>query len=107
MTVDEDIEDIEEGMVAIDVEVVEETDSLDGNSSIQETKKQVGVVVVSRDSMSYNFVLKVGKDSTENKLKGIVCSHFAYYSNCSYYSKMETSLGAYLSFEAAKVSFVQ
>ena len=35
----EDIEDIEEGMVAIDVEVVEETGSLDGNSSIQETKK--------------------------------------------------------------------
>ena len=36
MTTDEyieDIEDIEEGMVAIDVEVVEETILLDGNSS--------------------------------------------------------------------------
>ena len=30
----EDIEDIEEGMVAVDEDVVEETDSLDGNSSI-------------------------------------------------------------------------
>ena len=42
MTADEgieDIEDIEEGMVAFDVEVVEETGSLDGNSSIHETKK--------------------------------------------------------------------
>ena len=34
----EDIEDIEEGMVAVDVEVVEETGSPDGNSSIQETR---------------------------------------------------------------------
>ena len=37
MTVDDDIEDIEDneqGMVAVDVEVVEETGSLDGNSSI-------------------------------------------------------------------------
>ena len=33
-------------MVAVDVEVVEETGFLDGNSSIQETKKLVGVVVV-------------------------------------------------------------
>ena len=94
-------------MVAIDVEVVEETGSLDGNSSIQETKKLVGVVAVSRDSMSYNFALKVEKGSTENKMKGIVYSHFAYYSNYSYYSKMETSPGSYLGFEAAKVSFVQ
>ena len=39
MTADDGIEDIEEGMVAIDVEVVEETNSLDGNSSIQGTKK--------------------------------------------------------------------
>ena len=71
-------------MVAIDVEVVEETNSLYGNSSIHETKKQVGVVAVSRDSMGYNFVLKVEKGSNENKLKGIVYSHFAYYSNGSY-----------------------
>ena len=35
----EDIEDIEDGMVVVDVEVDEETDSLDGNSSIQETRK--------------------------------------------------------------------
>ena len=65
------------------------------------------MVVVSRDSMSYNFVLQVGKDSTEHNLKGTVYSHFTYYSNCSYYLKMETSLGAYLGFEAAKVSSVQ
>ena len=44
-------------MVAVEVKFVEETDSLDGNSSIQETKTYVGVVAVSRDSMSYNFVL--------------------------------------------------
>ena len=94
-------------MVAVDVEVVEETSSLDGNSSIQETKKLVGVVAEPRDSMSYNFPLTVEKGSTENKMKGIVYSHFAYYSNCSYYSKMETSPRSYLGFEAAKVSFVQ
>ena len=94
-------------MVAIDVEVVEETGSLDGNSSIQETKKLVGVVAKPRDSMSYNFALKVEKGSTENKMKGIVYSHFAYYSNYSCYSKMEMSLGSYLGFEAAKASFVQ
>ena len=35
-------------MVAVHVEVVEETSSLDGNSSIQETKKLVGVVVEPR-----------------------------------------------------------
>ena len=94
-------------MVAVDEEVVEETGSLDGNSSIQETKKLVGVVVVSRDSMSYNFALKVEKGSTKNKMKGTMYSCFAYYSNYSYYSKMETSSGSYLGFEAAKVSFVQ
>ena len=94
-------------MATVAVEVVEETGSLDGNSSIQETMKQVGVVAVSKDSMSYNFVLKVEKGSTKNNLKGIVYSHFAYYSNCSYYSKMETSPGSYLGFQAAKVSFVQ
>ena len=38
MTADK-VEDIEEGMFVVDVEVVEETGSLDGNSSIQETKK--------------------------------------------------------------------
>ena len=80
--------------------------SLDGNSSIQETKKLVGVVPMSRDSMSYNYALKVEKGSTENNMKGIVYSDFAYYSNYSYYSKMETSLGSYLGFEATKVSFV-
>ena len=94
-------------MVAVDVEVVEETGSLDGYSSTQETRKQVGVVVVCKDSMSYNFVLQVGKGSTEHNLKGIVYSHFVYYSNYSYYSKMETGPGSYLGFEAAKVSFVQ
>ena len=69
-------------MVVVDVEVVEETGSLDGNSSIQETKKLVGVVAEPRDSMSYNFALKVEKGSTENNMKGIVYSHFSYYSNC-------------------------
>ena len=39
-------------MVAIDVEVVEETGSLDGNSSIQETKNLVGVVAEPRGSRS-------------------------------------------------------
>ena len=42
MTADEgieDIEDIEEDMVVVDVEVDDETNSLDGNSSIQETNK--------------------------------------------------------------------
>ena len=65
------------------------------------------MVAVSKDSMSYNFVFQVGKDSTEHNLKGTLYSHFAYYSNCSYYSKMETSLGAYLGFEATNVSSVQ
>ena len=64
-------------------------------------------MAVSRDSMSYNFVLRVGKDSTKHNLKGIVYSHFACYSNCSYYSKMETSLEAYLDFDFATVSSVQ
>ena len=65
------------------------------------------MVAVSKDSISYNFVLQVGKDSTENNLKGIVYSHSVYYSNFSYYSKMETILGTYLGFKAAKVSSVQ
>ena len=42
-------EDIEEGMVVekiVDVEAVGETGSLDGNSSIQETKNLVGSVTV-------------------------------------------------------------
>ena len=54
MTADK-AEDIEEGMVAVDGEVVEEIGSLDGNSSIQETKKLVGVVAMvakPRGSMS-------------------------------------------------------
>ena len=49
MTADKD-EDIE-GIVVektVDVEVVEETASLDGNSSIQGTKKLVGVVAEPR-----------------------------------------------------------
>ena len=65
------------------------------------------MVAMSRDSMSYNFALQVVKDSTEHNLKGTVYSYFAYYSNCSYYSKMEMSLGECLDFEAAKVSSVQ
>ena len=65
------------------------------------------MVAMSRDSMNYNFVLQVGKDSTEHNLKGTVYSYFAYYSNCSYYSKMEMSLGSYLGFEATKVSSMQ
>ena len=65
------------------------------------------MVAVPRDSMSYNFALKVEKGSTENKMKDIVYSHFAYYSNYSYYSKMETSRGSDLGFEVATVSFVQ
>ena len=67
----------------------------------------VDVVVEHRDSMSYNFALKVEKGSTKKKLKGIMHSHFAYYSNYSCYSKMETSLGSYLGFEASKVSSVE
>ena len=51
------MEEIEERMVTVDVEVVEETSSLDGNSSIQETTMWVDVVAVSKDSMSYSFVL--------------------------------------------------
>ena len=39
-------------MVSIDVEFVEETGSLDGNSSIEETKKLVDVVAEPRDSRS-------------------------------------------------------
>ena len=65
------------------------------------------MVAVSRDSMNYNFALKVEKGSTENKMKGIVYSHFSYYSNYSCYSKMEMSQGSYLGFEATKASFVQ
>ena len=52
-------------MVAVDVEVVEETGSLDGISSIQETKKLVGVVAEPRDSRSYNFALKVERGTIE------------------------------------------
>ena len=54
MTVDK-VEDIEEGMAVekiVDVEAIEETGSLDGNSSIQETKKLVGVVDEPRGSKS-------------------------------------------------------
>ena len=36
----------------VDVEAVEETGSLDGNSSIQETKNFVGLVAVPRGSRS-------------------------------------------------------
>ena len=76
-----------------DVEVVErvgygDTGSLDGNSSIQETKNLVGVVVVvaePRDSRSYNLALKVERGSIENKMKGIVYSRSVYYSNYSCY----------------------
>ena len=67
----------------------------------------VGVVdmdVEPRDSRSYNLALKVERGSIENKMKGIVYSYAAYFSN---YSKMETSLESYLDFEAARASFVQ
>ena len=94
-------------MVVVDVEVVEETSSLDGNSSIQETKKLVGVVAEPRDSRSYNFALKVERGSIENKMKGIVYSSFAYYSNYSCYSKMEMSLESFLGFGVARASLVQ
>ena len=76
-------------MVDIDLEVVEETSSLDGNYSIQETKKLVDVVAEPKDSRSYNFALKVERGSIENKMKGIVYSCSAYYSNYSCYSKMK------------------
>ena len=52
MNANEDIEDIEESMVAVNVEVLEETGSLDGNSSIQETRNLVGVVAKPRGSRS-------------------------------------------------------
>ena len=69
---------------------------------------EIDVVAVSKDSMSYNFALQVGKSSTEYNLKGIVYSYFAYYcSNFPCYSKMEKSLETYLDFEAAMVSSVQ
>ena len=93
--------------MAVQVEVVEETGSLDGNSSIQETKNFVGVVAVPRDSRSYNFSLKVERGSIENKMKGIVYSHSTYYSNYSCYSKMEMSLESYLDFKAIRAFFVQ
>ena len=93
--------------MAVEVEVVEEIDSLDGNSSIQETKKLVGVVAEPRDSRIYNFAWKVERGSIENKMKGIVYSCYAYYSNYSCYSKMEMSLESYLDFEVAKASFLQ
>ena len=54
MTANKD-KDIKEGMVVdkmVDVEDVEETSSLDGNSSIQETKNLVGVVAEPRGSRS-------------------------------------------------------
>ena len=94
-------------MVVVDVEVVEETGSLDGNSSIQETKKLVGVVAEPGDSRSYNLALKVERGSIENKMKGIVYSCYAYYSNYSCYSKMEMSLESYLDFEATRAFSIQ
>ena len=109
MTADSD-EDIEEGMVVVDVEVVEETGSLDGNSSIQDPKKLVGVVAMvaePRDSRSYNFALKVERGSIENKMNGIVYSCSTYYSNYSCYLKMEPSLEPYLDFKATKDFSVQ
>ena len=59
-TADKDEDIVEEGMVVeetFDVEAVErdgygETGSLDGNSSIQETKNFVGLVIVPRGSRS-------------------------------------------------------
>ena len=54
-----------------DVEAVErvgygETSSLDGNSSIQETKNFFGLVVVPRGSKSSNFALKVERGTIED-----------------------------------------
>ena len=65
------------------------------------------MVTVSRDSMDYNFALQVERNSIEYNSKGIVYSHFEYYSNSPYYSKMEESLETYLDFEATTVSSVQ
>ena len=67
----------------------------------------VAMVVEPRDSRSYNFAWKVERGSIENKMKGIVYSCSAYYSNYSCYSKMEMSLDSYLGFEATGASFVQ
>ena len=89
------------------MEVVEETGSLDGNSSIQETKKLVVVVDEPRDSRIYNLALNVERGSIENKMKGILYSCYAYYSNYSCYSKMEMILESYLDFMAARASLVQ
>ena len=91
-------------MVVVYVDVVEETSSLDENSSIHKTNKLVGAVAVvaePRDSRSYNFALKVERGSIKNKMKGIVYSRSVYYSNYSSYSKMEMGLESYLGFEAA------
>ena len=53
--------------------------------------------------------MEVEKDTIDgwNKMKGIVYSCDAYYSNYSCYSKMEMSLESYLDFEASRASFVQ
>ena len=67
----------------------------------------VAMVAKPKGSKSYNFSLKVERGSIEKKMKGIVYSRFAYYSNYSCYSKMEMSLESYLDFEVARASFVQ
>ena len=48
--------------------------------------------------------MEVEKDTIDgwNKVKGIVYSCDSYYSNYSFYLKMETSLESYLDFEATK-----
>ena len=53
--------------------------------------------------------MEVERDTIEgyNKMKGIVYSCVAYYSNYSCYSKMETSLEPYLDFEAVRDFSVQ
>ena len=107
-----DTTDMDEGIVKegmVDEETIEEVcygenGFLDGSSSTQETKNSVGLVVVSKSSRSCNFAQEVEKDTIDdwNKMKGIVYSCDAYYSNYSCYSKMEMSLEPYLHFKAAK-----
>ena len=49
----------------------------------------------------------MGTIDGQNNMKGIVYSCAAYYYNYSCYLKMETSLGSYLDFEAARAFSVQ
>ena len=53
--------------------------------------------------------MKVERGTIEdyNKMKGIVYSYVAYYSNYSCYSKLEKSLESYLDLKAARDFLVQ